>query len=91
MLHLIPHVSTQFSKIERPSNTCLTKFGFQAFAEHHDEADDNTQHNHASVYKGLGALAGIYVFFLIEKLMKMRHQRTQEKNYIKVRQIGSSK
>lgn len=45
--------------------------------ELHDVEDD---HDHTmGVYKGLGALIGIYVFFLIEKIMMIRRARTEKK------------
>ena len=53
----------------------------QAFVEHeaHDEEDHEEEHDHAehsrahmeAVYKGLVVLCGIYVFFLVERLMKI--------------------
>ena len=54
---------------------------WQAFVEHeaHDEEDHEEEHDHAehsrahmeAVYKGLVVLCGIYVFFLVERLMKI--------------------
>ena len=35
-------------------------------------SDQPTESHQASVFKGLGCLLGMYVFFLIEKLVQMR-------------------
>ena len=47
--------------------------------EEHEEDHDHAEHDHAehsrahmeAVYKGLVVLCGIYVFFLVERLMKI--------------------
>lgn len=47
-----------------------------AFIEH-----DHAEHVHESseVYKGLAATGGIYLFFLIEKIMMIRRARKEKK------------
>ena len=44
------------------------------------EHNHNENHDHSSgVYKGLGALIGIYVFFVIERIMQMRRARKEKR------------
>ena len=59
----------------------------QAFSEHHhdedehgdeDQSNDLESHN-LGVYKGLAAVIGIYVFFIIEKIMHMRRARKEKR------------
>lgn len=64
LLHLIPH----------------------AFSEHsHDGGHDHDSHgghddDHTSgIYKGLSALVGIYLFFIIEKTMQIRRARKEKR------------
>ena len=46
----------------------------------HDDSNNHSDHSHDSgVYKGLGAVVGIYVFFLIEKIMQMRRARIEKR------------
>ena len=45
-----------------------TLFGYQ-FDSHDDLDSSHTQ----SIYKGLSAFAGIYLFYLIESIMKLRN------------------
>ena len=45
--------------------------------DHHDEHD--TASHDAGVYKGLAAIVGIYVFFIIEKIMHMRRARKEKR------------
>jgi hypothetical protein len=48
--------------------------------ENHDHSDSSHSHSHnEGVYKGLGAVVGIYVFYLIEKIMQMRRARKEKK------------
>jgi hypothetical protein len=52
-----------------------------AFANH-DHSDgtlDQESHNEG-VYKGLGAVVGIYVFFIIEKIMQIRRARKEKQH-----------
>jgi zinc transporter ZupT len=52
-----------------------------AFMENHDHSGGDHEHNHnVGVYKGLGAVVGIYVFFIIEKLMQMRRARKEKQH-----------
>ena len=54
----------------------------KAFMEkhHHGEDSHSDDHDHNDgVYKGLGAVVGIYVFFLIEKIMQMRRARKEKR------------
>ena len=63
LLHLIPH----------------------AFTEHshdgdHDHGDGHGSDDHTSgIYKGLSALVGIYLFFIIEKTMQIRRARKEKR------------
>ena len=41
----------------------------------HGQTDDHSE----GVYKGLGAIIGIYVFFVIEKVMQMRRARKEKR------------
>ena len=52
-----------------------------AFMEEHshNSHDHDHDHNHG-VYKGLGAVVGIYVFFLIEKIMQIRRARKEKQH-----------
>jgi hypothetical protein len=47
------------------------------YTEHDDEHD--TSSHDSGVYKGLAAIVGIYVFFLIEKIMHMRRARKEKR------------
>ena len=48
--------------------------------ENHNHSGSNSDHDHNDgVYKGLGAVVGIYVFFLIEKIMQMRRARKEKR------------
>jgi len=53
-----------------------------AFASHdHSVAGIHDQETHnEGVYKGLGAVVGIYVFFLIEKIMQIRRARKEKQH-----------
>jgi hypothetical protein len=44
----------------------------------HSDSHSDSDHNDG-VYKGLGAVVGIYVFFLIEKIMQMRRARKEKR------------
>lgn len=61
---------------------CVLK---QAFMGGHDHSNDHTNGGHGhddhsqGVYKGLGAIVGIYVFFVIEKIMQMRRARKEKR------------
>lgn len=45
---------------------------------HDHESNENHDHS-AGVYKGLGAVVGIYVFFLIERIMQIRRARKEKR------------
>ena len=48
--------------------------------EKHSHSDSERAHDHnEGVYKGLGAVVGIYIFFLIEKIMQMRRARKEKR------------
>lgn len=50
-----------------------------AFMDHsHDHSSSSHDHS-AGVYKGMGAIVGIYVFFLIEKIMQIRRARKEKR------------
>ena len=52
---------------------------FQAFMENHDH-NGHEDHNHnEGVFKGLGAVVGIYVFYVIEKIMQIRRARKEKR------------
>ena len=55
--------------------------------------DDTISNEHAdsslNVYKGLGAFLGIYVFFLIEKLVKIRKNLKEKKVNLKRKKMSS--
>ncbi len=46
--------------------------------DHEGHGHDHDAHNEG-VYKGLGAIVGIYVFFVIEKIMQMRRARKEKR------------
>jgi hypothetical protein len=45
----------------------------------HDHGKDSSHSHNEGVYKGLGAVVGIYVFYLIEKIMQIRRARKEKK------------
>ena len=45
----------------------------------HDHGKDASHSHNEGVYKGLGAVVGIYVFYLIEKIMQIRRARKEKK------------
>ena len=48
--------------------------------KNHNDGGSHSDHDHNDgVYKGLGAVVGIYVFFLIEKIMQMRRARKEKR------------
>ena len=49
----------------------------------HNHEDESSESHSTGVYKGLSALAGIYLFFLIEKIMQIRRARKEKR-------VGSS-
>ena len=64
----------------------ICKLIFKAFTEHEhkdefqnlfgnqfDSHDDSDSSHTQSIYKGLSAFAGIYLFYLIESIMKLRN------------------
>ncbi|CAF0919798.1 unnamed protein product [Brachionus calyciflorus] len=53
-----------------------------AFSEHdHDHENSHEGHDHsAGVYKGLAAFIGIYVFFIVEKILMIRRSRKEKKH-----------
>jgi zinc transporter ZupT len=71
LLHLIPHAFIEHSSNEK----ILKSFDFL------DDIKLKTEHNdsHVNVYKGLGAFIGIYVFFIIEKLVRIRQDYNEKK------------
>ena len=46
----------------------------------HDHDHDHDHNHNDGVYKGLGAVLGIYVFFLIEKIMQIRRARKEKQH-----------
>ncbi len=47
----------------------------------HTHGDGDHMESHSEgVYKGLGAVAGIYVFFVIEKIMQMRRAKKEKRH-----------
>lgn len=50
--------------------------GHQSNGHGHSHGGDDHK---VGVYKGLGAIVGIYVFFLIEKIMQMRRARKEKR------------
>ena len=51
----------------------------KAFSEHDHSGQHHDDSHNEGVYKGLGAITGIYVFFLIEKIMQMRRARKEKR------------
>lgn len=51
-----------------------------AFSEHDHSGQHHDNSHNEGVYKGLGAITGIYVFFLIEKIMQMRRARKEKRH-----------
>ena len=50
----------------------------KAFTEH--KHGSQSDHSHTDgVYKGLGAVVGIYMFFLIERIMQIRRARKEKR------------
>jgi hypothetical protein len=50
--------------------------------ENHEHTHGNHGNDHShneGVYKGLGAVVGIYVFYLIEKVMQIRRAKKEKK------------
>ncbi len=45
---------------------------------HNHGGNDDHDHN-AGVFKGLGAVVGIYVFYVIEKIMQIRRARKEKR------------
>lgn len=57
----------------------LIPHAFMPEGHDHSGGSHDDDHN-AGVYKGLGAVVGIYVFFIIEKLMQMRRARKEKQH-----------
>ena len=71
LLHLIPHAFIEHSSNEKK----LKSYDFLDDIKLKTEHDDS----HVNVYKGLGAFIGIYVFFIIEKLVRIRQDYNEKK------------
>jgi hypothetical protein len=46
--------------------------------DHHDHSHSDDEHTKGAL-KGLGALVGLYVFFLGEKLMQLKRSKKEKK------------
>ena len=66
LLHLIPHAFSDHNHSDGEAESIVN-------------VTTKGSHNEG-VYKGLGAVVGIYVFFLIEKIMQMRRARKEKRH-----------
>lgn len=51
-----------------------------AFSEHDHGSEGEGEHSNDGVYKGMGAVVGIYVFFIIERSMQIRRARKEKRH-----------